>query len=194
MSSLLNEVWKLLKIPPSHAAPYQPKTDGLVEQFNQTLKQMLRKFISSEPKQQDKLLPFVVFAYWEAPRSSIGCSPMSSQCSAGSSLEVVWSVITNIASITFSSQKTLSLIMLFRYANEGPDPGIRTIQLEDQLYIYDGNSPSEFEKTIAFYVLCWDNLMRLRCTSEKDKSLEITKNWSISLSPNCFVSFFSKQV
>lgn len=59
MSSLLNEVCKLLKIPRSHRVLYQPETDGLVEYFNQTLKQMLRKFISSEPKHWDKLLPFV---------------------------------------------------------------------------------------------------------------------------------------
>lgn len=31
MSSLLNEVCKLLKIPPSHRVSYQPETDGLVE-------------------------------------------------------------------------------------------------------------------------------------------------------------------
>lgn len=47
------------KIPPSHTVLYQLETDGHVEYFNQTLKQMLRKFISSEPKHWDKLLPFV---------------------------------------------------------------------------------------------------------------------------------------
>ena len=49
--------------------------DGLVKQFNQTLKAMLRKATQNEGKDWDKLIPFLLFAYWEVPRASTGFSP-----------------------------------------------------------------------------------------------------------------------
>ena len=56
-------------------SPYHPQTDGLVERFNQTLKEMLRKTASEEGKDWDKLLPYVLFAYREVPQESTGFSP-----------------------------------------------------------------------------------------------------------------------
>ena len=55
--------------------PYHPQTDGLVERFNQTLKNMLRKFVSDTGKDWDKWLPFLLFAYREVPQASTGFSP-----------------------------------------------------------------------------------------------------------------------
>lgn len=46
MSTLLKQVYKLLGIKSLRTTPYHPQTDGLTEHFNQTLKQMLLKFIS----------------------------------------------------------------------------------------------------------------------------------------------------
>ena len=43
--------------------PYHPQTDGLVEQFNQTLKQILKKSIDEEgkvAKDWDTLLPYLL--------------------------------------------------------------------------------------------------------------------------------------
>ena len=48
--------------------------DGLVECFNQTLKIMLRKVVTKESKDWDKLLPYVFFAYREVPQASRGFS------------------------------------------------------------------------------------------------------------------------
>ena len=55
--------------------PYHPQADGLVERFNQTLKQMLRKTIDEEGREWEKLLPYVLFVYREMPQSSTGFSP-----------------------------------------------------------------------------------------------------------------------
>lgn len=45
--------------------------DGLVEIFNQTLKNMLRKTATEEGKDWDKLIPFFLFAYREVPQESM---------------------------------------------------------------------------------------------------------------------------
>ena len=39
---LLQKLYKAIGIKPIRTSPYHPQTDGLVEQFNQTLKQMMR--------------------------------------------------------------------------------------------------------------------------------------------------------
>lgn len=44
------------------ASPYHPKTDGLVERFNQTLKKMLRRFMSDSGNDWYKWLPFLLSA------------------------------------------------------------------------------------------------------------------------------------
>ncbi len=46
MSTLLKQVYQLLGIKSLRTTPYHPQTDGLTKRFNQTLKQMLRKFVS----------------------------------------------------------------------------------------------------------------------------------------------------
>ena len=74
-SQMLAEVYRLLHVKAIHTTPYHPQTDGLVERFNQTLKEMLRKTAYEEGKDWDKLLPFVLFAYREVPQESTGYSP-----------------------------------------------------------------------------------------------------------------------
>ena len=74
-SELLGEVFKLLGISHLKTSPYHPQTDGLVERFNGTLKTMLRKFVQEYPKEWDKLLPYLLFAYREVPQESTGFSP-----------------------------------------------------------------------------------------------------------------------
>ena len=74
-SQLLREVYNLLQVHAIRTSPYHPQTDGLVERFNQTLKQMLRKAATEEGKDWDKLLPYLLFAYREVPQASTGFSP-----------------------------------------------------------------------------------------------------------------------
>ena len=52
-----------------------PQTDGLVEQFNCTLKQMLAKVVIKKVRVWDKQLGIVLLAYRAAPHTSTGMSP-----------------------------------------------------------------------------------------------------------------------
>ena len=74
-SQLLAELYRLLHVKALRTSPYHPQTDGLVERFNQTLKEMLRKTAQEDGKDWDKLIPYVLFAYREVPQESTGFSP-----------------------------------------------------------------------------------------------------------------------
>ena len=74
-SQLLKEVYWLVSIKPIRTSPYHPQTDGLVERFSQMLKAILRRTVTDEGKDWDKLIPYVLFAYREVPQSSTGFSP-----------------------------------------------------------------------------------------------------------------------
>ncbi len=75
MSHTLQQVYQLLGIKRVRTSAYHPQTDGLVERFNQTLKTMLKKFVSQSGKDWDKWLPYLLFAYREVPQASTGFSP-----------------------------------------------------------------------------------------------------------------------
>ena len=52
--------------------PYHPACNGLVEKFNGTMKQMLKKMCEERPKDWDRYLDALLFAYREAPQASTG--------------------------------------------------------------------------------------------------------------------------
>lgn len=54
---------------------YHPKTEGLVERFNQTLKRMLQQVVDKDSRNWDLLLPYVLFTIRETPQVSTGFSP-----------------------------------------------------------------------------------------------------------------------
>lgn len=75
LSRLLQQIFKLLGINGLKTTPYRPQTDGLVKRYNQTLKNMLRKFVSDTGADWDQWLPYLLFAYREVPQLSTGFSP-----------------------------------------------------------------------------------------------------------------------
>ena len=74
-SQLLAEIYQLLHVHPIRTTPYHPQTDGLVERFNKTLKEMLRKVAADDGANWDKWVPYLFFAYREVPQDSTGFSP-----------------------------------------------------------------------------------------------------------------------
>lgn len=68
-------MYNALQINRIRTTPYHPQTDGLVEHFNGTLKAMLKKFTSRNQQDWDEYLPYLLFAYREAPQESTGFSP-----------------------------------------------------------------------------------------------------------------------
>jgi transposase InsO family protein len=74
-SELMREMNRLLAIRGLTTTPYHAQTNGLVERFNGTLKLMLRKLTEEQPKQWDRFVPALLFAYREVVQESLGFSP-----------------------------------------------------------------------------------------------------------------------
>lgn len=75
MSRIMKDLCRVMNITQLRTSVYHPQTDGLVERFNQTLKQMLRKVIDADGRNWDQLLPHLMFAIREVPQASTGFSP-----------------------------------------------------------------------------------------------------------------------
>ena len=74
-SDLMKEISRLLSIHAINSSPYHPICNGQVEKFNGTLKKILKRLCAEQPKQWDRYLPAVLFAYRSAINESTGFSP-----------------------------------------------------------------------------------------------------------------------
>ena len=63
MSQIMKEVNRLLSIKQLRTTAWHPMCNGLVERFNGTLKTILKRMCAESPKQWDRYLPAVLFAY-----------------------------------------------------------------------------------------------------------------------------------
>ncbi len=75
MSRLMADLCQLLRVKHLRTTVYHPQTDGLVERFNQTLKQMLRRVAAEDRRDWDQMLPYVLFGIREVPQASTGFTP-----------------------------------------------------------------------------------------------------------------------
>jgi len=75
MSNVMKEVSRLLSMTQLVTTPYHPMCNGLVERFNGTLKAMLKRMCVERPKDWDRYVPALLFAYREAPQESLGFAP-----------------------------------------------------------------------------------------------------------------------
>ncbi len=66
---------QLLGIKGLKTTTYHPEMESLIERFNQTLVQMLCKFVNEVGTDWDQWLPYLMFAYREVPQASTGFSP-----------------------------------------------------------------------------------------------------------------------
>ncbi|XP_063970498.1 uncharacterized protein LOC135157721 [Lytechinus pictus] len=74
-SGVMKEVSRLLSLRHIMTTPYHPQCNGLVEKFNGTLKRMLVKMCEERPKDWDRYIDSLLFAYRETPQSSTGFAP-----------------------------------------------------------------------------------------------------------------------
>nr|KAG5714952.1 hypothetical protein BaRGS_000440 [Batillaria attramentaria] len=75
MSDVMQQVSKLLNVHRETSPPYHAQANGLVERFNATLKQMLKRLCLERPKDWDRFIPGVLFAYREVPQEGMKFSP-----------------------------------------------------------------------------------------------------------------------
>ncbi|XP_072166473.1 uncharacterized protein [Diadema setosum] len=75
MSAVMKEVSRLMSIRHITTTPYHPACNGLVEKFNGTMKQMLKKMCEERPQDWDRYIDALLFAYREAPQASTGFAP-----------------------------------------------------------------------------------------------------------------------
>lgn len=73
-SELMAETSRLLSFRQLTTTPYHPMCNGLVERFNGTLKQILRRLCAERPKDWDKYLSAALFAYCDATKESLSFS------------------------------------------------------------------------------------------------------------------------
>ena len=83
MSTMIEEIYRLLHIKRIRTTPYHPQTDGLVERFNSTLKGMLKKFVSRNQKDWDEYLPYLLFVYREVPQETTPFELLYGRCVRG---------------------------------------------------------------------------------------------------------------
>ena len=74
-SDLMQEINRLLSVKAVHSTPYHAASNGCVERLNGTLKSMLKKACSEHPKDWDRCIPAILFAYREVPNDTLGFSP-----------------------------------------------------------------------------------------------------------------------
>ncbi|GFY17104.1 retrovirus-related Pol polyprotein from transposon 17.6 [Trichonephila clavipes] len=75
MASLTQEFLKILGACPRFSTPYHPEGNGLIERWNQTLKNMLHHIIREEGRSWHRHIPFLLWAYREVPNATTGTPP-----------------------------------------------------------------------------------------------------------------------
>lgn len=69
------DLCQLLQFKQLRTSVYHPQTDGLVEHFNQTLKQMLRRVEAEDRRDWDLMIPYMLFGIREVPQAFAGFTP-----------------------------------------------------------------------------------------------------------------------
>ncbi|KAI5743998.1 hypothetical protein M8J77_024652 [Diaphorina citri] len=74
-SQVFQEVCSVLGIKKTRTTPLHPQSDGMVERFNRTLLEHLRKVVDDHQREWDKHIPLFLLAYRSASHNSTGQSP-----------------------------------------------------------------------------------------------------------------------
>ena len=76
VSECMKEKKQLLSIKELTTTPYHPMRNGLTETFNGTMKNMLKRLCSEQPRQWHRYINPLLFAYREVPQESTGFLPL----------------------------------------------------------------------------------------------------------------------
>ena len=74
-SEMMREVYRLLNVQQSVTTPYHAMGNGVVENFNKTIKNLLKKVASEKPKDWHRYLGPLMFAVRDTPQDSTGFTP-----------------------------------------------------------------------------------------------------------------------
>jgi len=74
-SDMMKEVYRLLSVKQSTTSPYHTISNGVVENFNKCLKNLLKKIASEKPKDWHRYLGPLMFAVRDTPQDSMGFTP-----------------------------------------------------------------------------------------------------------------------
>ena len=74
-SEMMTEVSRLLSLRQLFSSPYHSMGNSVCERFNGTLRRMLRKMCMDKPRQWDRYIEPLLFAYRETPQASTKFSP-----------------------------------------------------------------------------------------------------------------------
>ena len=74
ISKAMQRYWEITGIKQIRTSTYYPQTDGMVERFNATLKQLLKKLTQSLGVQWDKCLTYILWAYRGTTHKTTGFS------------------------------------------------------------------------------------------------------------------------
>lgn len=155
-SSLMTEVSRLISLKQWTTTPYHPSCNGLVERFNGTLKIILKRLCSEKPKDWDKYLSAVLFAYREVPQESLGYSPF----------ELVYGRVV---------RGPISILKEL-WTKEIKDPNVKTtyqytLDLKDRLETMAQLAKENLEKSATRYKKYHDSKARSRSLKVGDKAL-----------------------
>ena len=155
-SDVMKEVSRLLSIKMLTTTPYHPCCNGLVEKFNGTLKSMLRKICAENPKDWDRFIPALLFAYRETPQESLGFSPF--ELLYGRTVRGPMSILKDL------------------WTDDVPEPEVRTtyqyvLDLKDRLETVSEIARKHLEQSSSRYKHYYDRKTRDRHFEVNDQVL-----------------------
>jgi len=75
-SGMLDEAYRLMSVEKrTTSSPYHPQGNGLIENFNCTIKNVLRRVTAERPKDWNRYLVPLMFAVRDTPQDGTGFSP-----------------------------------------------------------------------------------------------------------------------
>ena len=93
ISEVTKEMCRLLSLKQLVTTPYHRMCNGLVEEYNGTLKTMIRRMASERPKDWDRYIRPLLFAYREVKQESMGFSPF--EFLYGRTMRILRELLTN---------------------------------------------------------------------------------------------------